>query len=124
MVGIFFWLIATVIITFIKLPFNYTNGFELLIGEIVVALILYIIDTIFYLISYSMVGWIGVVADLSSEGRKRIHWLIRTILCLILLAVSFVPSFSRLLTFIIHTVYLYLCGLFSDFTSAILNIFV
>lgn len=103
-----FYLFANILMTFIELPFEYTNGFELLCGYFITTSILTLINYVFYHIAYSFVGWHAALTDANSAEMSRLHWFIRSILASILYALTYLPAVSRLLTYLIHLFYVFI----------------
>lgn len=112
-----FYLFANIIMTFIELPFEYTNGFELLCGYFVTTSILALINYVFYRIAYSFTGWHAALTDASSAEMSRLHWFIRFILASILYALTYLPVVSRLLTYLIHLFYSFIKTQYLEFVQ-------
>lgn len=100
-----FYLAANFIMTFIELPFEYTNGVELLLGYFITSSVLALINYIFYIIAYNLVGFHAALTDANSVEMSRLHWLIRFLLALMLYALTYLPFVSKVLTYIIHLFY-------------------
>lgn len=100
-----FYLAANIIMTFIELPFEYTNGVELLLGYCITSSVLALINYIFYRIAYGYVGWHAALTDANSVEMSRRHWFIRFLLTLMLYALTYLPFVSKVLTYIIHLFY-------------------
>lgn len=121
-----FYLFTNLIMTFIELPFEYTNGLELLCGYFITTLILALINYIFYHIAYSIVGWHAALTDSNSAEMSRLHWFIRFILASILYALTYLPAVSRLLTYLIHLFYIFIkeqyCELMQKLSDYLLSL--
>lgn len=110
-----FYLAANLIMTFIELPYEYTNGFELLLGYFITSSVLALINYIFYRIAYNFVGWCAALTDADSAEMSRLHWLIRFLLTLILYALTYLPFVSKCLTHMIHWFYLLIVKRYNEF---------
>lgn len=122
MFRLIFYIAASIIMTFINLPFNYTNAFELVWGNILTSLILSTLNFCFYLIVYKFVRWYALLADATSEDKSRLHWFIRLVFALSLYALTYIPGLSELLTGIIHSSYLFGVGKWNEFIQRISDI--
>lgn len=122
MFRLIFYISVSIIMTFIKLPFSYTNAFELIWGNILTSLILSTLNFCFYLIAYKFVGWYALLTDATSEEKSRLHWFIRLVFALWLYALTYIPVISELLTDIIHSSYLFGVGKWNEFIQRISDI--
>lgn len=116
-----FYLAANIIMTFIELPFEYTNVCELICGYFITTSILAFINFVFYRITYSFVGWHAALTDANSAEMSRLHWFIRFILASLLYALTYLPAISRLLTHIIHIVCTFTTAKYCEFMQDILT---
>ena len=123
MLRLLFYTAASFIMTFINLPFDYTNGFELLWGNILTSIFLSIINFAFYKIAYFYVGWYAVLTEADYAEKSLIHWFIRFILAISLYALTYVPIISNLLTGIIHASYSFLLNKYHEYIHSILEAF-
>ena len=85
----------------INLTYEYRDGFEFLIGIVVVAVIMNILDQLFVIIAYDLTGRVLHGGCPSSE-RKIFHWFIRVILCIIVYLISISPMCNILITPIVQ----------------------
>lgn len=118
-----FYLAANFIMTFIELPFNYTNGFELLFGYIITSSILSILNYAFYKIAYSCVGWYAAITDANYEEKSCLHWVIRFIFAILLYIFTYIPFISKILTYITHFFYQIVINKYNESMQRIIEIF-
>lgn len=118
-----FYLAANLIMTFIELPFEYTNGIELFLGYCITSSVLALINYIFYIIAYNLVGFHAALTDANSVEMSRLHWFIRFLLALMLYALTYLPCISKVLTYIIHLFYTFLDAKYNEFIQDILAIY-
>lgn len=123
MLRILFYIAANLIMTFIELPFDYTDGFELLCGYIVTSTFLSILNYIFYKVTYSFVGWHAALTDATNEEKSCLHWFIRFIFAISLYMLTYIPFISRLLTCIIHFCYQIIINKYDECMQKVLEIF-
>lgn len=123
MLRILFYLAANLIMTFIELPFDYTNIFELLCGYIITSIILSILNYVFYKIAYNCVGWYAILTDANSEEKSCLHWFIRFFFAVLLYVLTYIPFISQLLTHIIHYTYQIIANKYNEFMEQIIEIF-
>lgn len=119
-----FYLAANIIMTFIELPFEYTNNVELLLGYCITSSVLALINYIFYIIAYKLVGFHAALTDANSVEMSRLHWLIRFLFALILYALTYLPFVSKVLTYIIHFLYTLAQTKCNELIREILDIFI
>lgn len=119
-----FYLAANIIMTFIELPFEYTNGVELFLGYCITSSVLALINYIFYRIAYGYVGWYAALTDANSVEMSRLHWFIRFLFALMLYAFTYLPFVSKVLTYIIHLFYTLGQTKCNELIQEMLNIFI
>lgn len=121
MTRIFFYLIATIIMYQIELPYSYSNYFELVIGYAVTNIMLSFIDFIIYKIAYSITGNYGVITDASSEQKGIFHWKVRCILAIVLCLFTYLPICSSITTYITHHTYLFFVDKYNELVQIIIS---
>lgn len=119
-----FYLAANIIMTIIELPFEYTNGVELLLGYCITSSVLALINYIFYIIAYNLVGFHAALTDANSVEMSRLHWLIRFLFALMLYAFTYLPVVSKCLTYIIHLFYTLVQTKYNELIQEITDIFI
>lgn len=92
--------------------FKYTNGFELLWGSIVVALITMIIDQMLFMIAFDWTGFLSKLLMFTSYDRKNAHWAFRACLSILVLIFSLTPLCSILITLLVHSSYLWVLNIY------------
>ncbi len=121
MTRIFFYLIATIIMSQIELPFEYSNNFELLIGIFVTNILLNLLDGILYKAAYSITGSYAAITDASSKQKGIFHWKARCVLAIALFLFTYVPICSSITTYITHNTYLFFVNKFNEFVQIVIS---
>ena len=88
--------------------FKYTNGFELLWGSIIAALITTAMDAIIFRLSYRWTGFLSKLYDYNAHERKTAHWKFRMIFSIPVLLFALSPLCSMCMTPLIHCSYVWL----------------
>lgn len=88
--------------------FEYSNGFELLWGTIVTALVTQIIDFFIFKIAYDWTDFLNRLFKYNVDERKTTHWKFRALFSIPVLIFSLSPLCSICMTPLVHTSYIWL----------------
>lgn len=108
-----FYSLYTLLSFYINFNFEYSNGFELLVGTLITAIVLCVIDALIYRCAFNLTGTIRAIIDSDKNEMRLIHWFIRSLLFLIVFMISLTPLPSYFLSPIIHSAYNYLTNWFT-----------
>lgn len=118
MINKFSYIIYFLIYNFISYKtdfgFEYTNGFELLWGSILCAIITGIIGNIIFRLAYDCTGFFDKLCDYNTNERKTKHWKFRMLLSIPLLLFSLTPLCSMAMTPLVHNNYELLVKLYYE----------
>ncbi len=105
------------------LGFEYGNGFELLWGSIVTALISGIIGNLIFRLSYDWTGFLSALLQHSRAERRSVHWLFRLIFSIPVLIFSLSPLCPLLMTPLVHHSFVYVSGCYNRILNQLIEEF-
>lgn len=100
---IIYFFLYSIINYYTDFGFEYSDGFELLWGSVVVAFIIWVIDIIIFRIAYDWTGVLSKLCDYGTDERKTTHWKFRVVFSIPILIFSLTPFCSMIMTPIVHS---------------------
>lgn len=94
--------------------FEYTNGYELLWGSIVAALISGWFANILFKLCYYLTGRFSMLLDFNSEERRSVHWKFRFFFSFLVLMFTYTPLCNMIMTLIVHASYTYIANFLTN----------
>lgn len=118
------WFIIFMVLSgVINWQFDYENGFEFLVGTIVVALISNIIDYIVFRRAWKLTGNLKRYGMIDSSEMSSTHWKLRVFFISVFVIISISPLGKIIITPITHQCYLFVCKLCTILYQIFINWF-
>lgn len=114
-------LIFTVLSGIMNWKFDYENGYELLVGTIVVALISNIINYIVFRRAWKLTGDLKRYGMIDSSEMSSTHWKLRSMFILFFVILSISPLGKIIVSPLTHQCYLYVYDKWMDFYQSLMN---